>query len=135
MRPARRVLLALAGLTGAAGVALAAAGAHMGGDNLATASVFLLVHAAAAAGLAAGALTPRGGTLAAGALLLGAALFAGDLAARAFLGARLFPMAAPAGGMILIAGWLGLALAAAFGRARQESAAPRDPISIQVNKE
>ena len=58
MRPAGRVLLALAGLTGAAGVALAAAGAHMGGDNLATASVFLLVHAAAAAGLAAAAAVP-----------------------------------------------------------------------------
>ncbi len=44
------------------------------------------------------------------------ALFAGDVAARAFIGARLFPMAAPAGGMILIASWLGVALAALTAR-------------------
>jgi uncharacterized membrane protein YgdD (TMEM256/DUF423 family) len=39
---------------------------------------------------------------------------------RAFAGHRLFPMAAPSGGMLLILGWLVLAAAAlsAVGRAR-----------------
>jgi uncharacterized membrane protein YgdD (TMEM256/DUF423 family) len=44
--------------------------------------------------------------------VLGAALFSGDLALRAFTGHRLFVMAAPAGGIILIAAWLALAAAA-----------------------
>lgn len=45
----------------------------------------------------------------------GAALFAADLAARAFAGGRLFPFAAPIGGLATIAAWL--ALAAAFAAA------------------
>jgi uncharacterized membrane protein YgdD (TMEM256/DUF423 family) len=44
--------------------------------------------------------------------VLGAALFSGDIALRAFAGHRLFPFAAPSGGMILIAAWLGLVAAA-----------------------
>ena len=45
-------------------------------------------------------------------LLLGAALFSGDVALRAYAGHRLFPMAAPTGGMVMMAGWLLLALGA-----------------------
>jgi uncharacterized membrane protein YgdD (TMEM256/DUF423 family) len=41
--------------------------------------------------------------------------FAGDVFARAFIGHRLFPMAAPTGGAILIAAWLALAIAALAG--------------------
>jgi uncharacterized membrane protein YgdD (TMEM256/DUF423 family) len=48
--------------------------------------------------------------------IIGGALFAGDVTARAWLGTRLFPMAAPTGGVILIAGWLVLALAALSAR-------------------
>jgi len=44
--------------------------------------------------------------------VVGASLFAGDVALRAFAGHRLFPFAAPTGGMILIAAWLVLAAAA-----------------------
>ena len=44
--------------------------------------------------------------------VLGGALFAGDVSMRAFAGHRLFPMAAPTGGTILIVSWLVLALAA-----------------------
>ncbi|MDB5572730.1 MAG: putative uncharacterized small rane protein [Hyphomicrobiales bacterium] len=116
MTLASRLLLAFAGLMGAGGVALAAAGAHMGGDNLATASTFLLVHAAAVTGALA---RPRPGRalLAAAALLaLGAALFGGDLALRALAGVKLFAMAAPLGGIVMILGWLGLAAAAAAHR-------------------
>ena len=37
---------------------------------------------------------------------------AGDLALRAYAGSRLFPMAAPTGGMVMMVGWALLALAA-----------------------
>jgi uncharacterized membrane protein YgdD (TMEM256/DUF423 family) len=50
---------------------------------------------------------------------MGGVLFAGDVSMRAFAGHRLFPMAAPAGGTLLILAWLVLAAAAiAAGRAR-----------------
>ncbi|HZS64129.1 MAG TPA: hypothetical protein VFA53_06495 [Xanthobacteraceae bacterium] len=39
-------------------------------------------------------------------------MFSADVALRAFVGHRLFPMAAPAGGIILLAGWLIVAAAA-----------------------
>ncbi len=61
-----------------------------------------------AAGLTRGGLTRT----AAGALLVGLALFSGDLAMRALMGQPLFPMAAPTGGVVLMAGWLLAAVAA-----------------------
>ena len=113
---ATRAILALCGLYGAAGVGLMAAGAHAAGANATTAGQMLLFHASAAmaATLArkAGHLAPGLGRIAAALLLAGAALFAADLAMLAFRGARLFPMAAPTGGMAMIAGWLTLAVAA-----------------------
>jgi uncharacterized membrane protein YgdD (TMEM256/DUF423 family) len=39
-------------------------------------------------------------------------LFSGDIAMRAFAAHRLFPMAAPSGGVILIGAWLALTVAA-----------------------
>jgi uncharacterized membrane protein YgdD (TMEM256/DUF423 family) len=102
-----------AGLAGAAGVGLGAAGAHSPAMSALTpASQFLLMHAAAAAALAAAATRaahPGGFLIAASVLLLGASLFSGDIAARTFWGARLFPMAAPLGGSTMILGWLVLA--------------------------
>jgi uncharacterized membrane protein YgdD (TMEM256/DUF423 family) len=44
--------------------------------------------------------------------VLGSALFAGEIALRAFVGYRLFPMAAPTGGVVLILAWLALTVAA-----------------------
>ena len=110
-----RLLLAAAGLLGAAGVGLAAAAAHRGGANLDVAANLLMIHAAAVAALA---LAGRGGLLLGGATLLalGATLFAGDIALRAFAATRLFPMAAPSGGIAMMLGWLTLAAAAAAGR-------------------
>ncbi|MER2248336.1 DUF423 domain-containing protein [Methylorubrum podarium] len=111
-----RLLAALAALAGGLGVAASAAAAHTsGGETLKTAAQFLLFHAPAilaltglaAAGLTRGALT----RLAAAALLLGLVLFSGDLAMRALLGQALFAMAAPSGGMVLMAGWLLAAIA------------------------
>jgi uncharacterized membrane protein YgdD (TMEM256/DUF423 family) len=112
-----RVVLGLAGLMGAAGVGLAAAAAHLaGGATLAIAANFLLFHAAAVAGISARKPRPgaRGTALLAGCslLVLGTALFAGDLAARHFAGAPLLWGTAPAGGSLAILGWLAIGAAA-----------------------
>lgn len=103
-----RMIVMLAGLCGAGGVALSAFAAHAGGANLATAASMLLFAAPA---LLATGLIDRGRLLGIGALALaiGTLLFAGDLVARHFLEGRLFPMAAPAGGITMIVGWLMIA--------------------------
>ena len=111
-----RVLAALAAVAGGLGVAGSAAAAHTsGGETLKTAAQFLLFHAPAILALTALATTglTRGvlTRLAAAALLIGLALFSGDLALRALTGTPLFPMAAPSGGVVLMAGWLLAALA------------------------
>ena len=114
------ILLILAGLMGAAGVVLAAAGAHAAPHaGLASAAYLLLFHATAVLG--GSALTHQGllwrplALAAAIGWIVGTVLFAGDVSARAFIGHRLFPFAAPAGGTILIAAWLALAAAAVAG--------------------
>ncbi|MFY9758780.1 MAG: DUF423 domain-containing protein [Xanthobacteraceae bacterium] len=111
------ILIALAGLMGAAGIVLAAAGAHVApGAGLDSAASMLLFHAAAVVGGAAliqqGALWRPLALAVLAAWVLGAVLFSGDIALRAFTAHRLFPFAAPSGGFILIAAWLGLAGAA-----------------------
>jgi uncharacterized membrane protein YgdD (TMEM256/DUF423 family) len=111
------LLVLLAGLMGAAGIALAAAGAHAApGAGLDSAAYMLLFHAAAVLG---GASLAQQGLLSRPFVLViliawvvGAVLFSGDIALRAFSGHRLFPMAAPTGGIVLIAAWLALAVAA-----------------------
>lgn len=117
MSPAlTRILITLTGLMGAAGVALAAAAAHMpDATRLAAASSMLLFHAPAI--LATLLLAERGmirwqfGLVAACGFVIAAALFSGDLAFRQYAGHSLFPMAAPTGGTLLIASWLVLAVA------------------------
>jgi uncharacterized membrane protein YgdD (TMEM256/DUF423 family) len=111
------ILIALAGLMGAAGIVLAAAGAHVApGAGLDSAASMLLFHAAAVIGGAAliqqGALWRPLALAVLAAWVLGAVLFSGDIALRAFTAHRLFPFAAPSGGFISIAAWLGLAGAA-----------------------
>lgn len=102
-----------AGLIGAAGVALAAAASHAGGEALLRpASTICLAHAPALLALSVGDERIRLARPVALGMLLGTALFAGDLAARQFLGRGLFPMAAPTGGLALIASWILLAAAA-----------------------
>jgi len=120
---AMTILIALAGLMGAGGIALAAAGAHAApGAGLDSAAYMLLFHAAAILGGAAlmqqGVLARPWMVVVLAAWVLGAALFSADIALRAFAGHRLFPFAAPAGGVILIAAWLALALAAVAALAR-----------------
>lgn len=116
-----RILIVLAGIMGADGVMLAAAGAHQAdATRLGPASSMLLFHALAVIGTVAlaerGIIHLRIGMLAAWGFVIAAALFAGDLTLRHYAGHGLFPFAAPAGGTLLIASWLLLAVAAAWPR-------------------
>ncbi len=114
MRVWTMILAVSAGLFGAAGVAAAAAAAHIAGDaSLHTAADFLLFHAATLLALTTTvSLRPHRGLVAAGSLIaVGTILFSGDLALRVLAGLRLWPMAAPTGGTLLIAGWLAIAVA------------------------
>ena len=123
MNRAGRILVVLAGIMGADGVMLAAASAH-GADasRLASASSMLLFHAGAVLGAVALAeraiVHARIGVAAAFGFVVSAALFAGDLTLRQYTGRGLFPMAAPAGGTLLIVSWLALAVAAAWPKGR-----------------
>ena len=111
------MMIVLAGLMGATGIILAATAAHAAsGAGLDSAAYMLLFHATAVLG---------GATLLQRDLLrrplmlvvltawvLGASLFSSDIALHAFAGHRLFAMAAPTGGIILIVVWLALAATA-----------------------
>jgi uncharacterized membrane protein YgdD (TMEM256/DUF423 family) len=115
MKRAPLLILFVASLQGSCGVALAAAAAHVESSaNIATASQFLMLHAAA--GLALGAIASLNFARAqwcvgaAFALQAGVTLFALDLTCRTFLGTRLFPYAAPIGGSLTIASWLALSV-------------------------
>ena len=120
-----RALIVVAALMGAAGVVLAALGAHGGGTGsdlarLATASSMLLFHAPvilAVVLLAERQLVQRHLAIASTiGFAVGATLFASDLTVRDLVGHALFPMAAPSGGTILIGSWIVLALAGLLAR-------------------
>lgn len=107
-----RILFGVSGLLGASGVAAAAAANHAGGALLAPLALIALTHAPALLALA---LCRPASTLMQGAALAlaaGALMFCADLAARYGLGTPLFPFAAPLGGMLMIGGWLFVALSA-----------------------
>jgi uncharacterized membrane protein YgdD (TMEM256/DUF423 family) len=116
-----RILIALAGVMGACGVALAAGAAHLAdASRLGPASSMLLFHATAVLGAVA--LTERGilhariAMVAAIGFVVAASLFASDLTVRQYTDHSLFPMAAPTGGTLLIASWIVLALSAVWPR-------------------
>jgi uncharacterized membrane protein YgdD (TMEM256/DUF423 family) len=119
------LLAGVAALMGAAGVALAAAGVHANGGELAQrGALFLMLHAVAALAIAAHA---RIETASVRALLIvgfvmeaGARLLSGELAMHVFTGERIFPFAAPLGGTTMILAWL--ALAAVFAIASRRAA-------------
>ena len=120
----KALLIAFAGIVGALGVALSAVGAHHPqGANLVTAAQFLLFHAPVFLALSIIAhlkTLPRWGLVVTALLLgLGVKFFAGDLAARVFLGNRLFPMAAPIGGSLMIIGWLWLGISGLVSALRE----------------
>jgi len=113
------IAVGLAGLSGAGGVILSAVASHLVVDErLQIAAGFLLLHACAVLALSGISVAiPRGHVWLwpAYVLLIGSILFGSDLALRAIAGSRLFPMAAPIGGTLLILGWfwvgvVGLAL-------------------------
>jgi uncharacterized membrane protein YgdD (TMEM256/DUF423 family) len=115
MTRAPLILAAVAALMGAAGVALAAAGVHENGGELAErAALFLLLHAAAALGIAAHVRI----AIASARLLVivgfvmeaGALLFSAELAIHVFTGERIFAFAAPLGGTTMILSWVALAI-------------------------
>lgn len=113
MSPADRLVLFLAGLMGAAGVALAAAASHAGEVRLyGGASAMCLAHAPALIAIIALRRQLRFALPPAALMVAGTFIFAADLVVRARTGSALFAMAAPSGGMAMIAGWLALALAA-----------------------
>ena len=116
--------VACAGVLGAAGVAVGAAGTHRGGGELTRiSSEFLLIHATViVAGSAVSLAIGRTSILwvmALGLLTVGAVLFGGELALAGLLDWRPVPLAAPTGGLCLIAGWLVLAVAALVSGIRQ----------------
>lgn len=123
------ICCAFAGLMGAAGTGLWAAGSH-GGEpataaRLALAGQFLSIHGVAVIACAAWSFSPLNsgrsaftfGVAACASLAFGASLFATDIVWRVWAGDRLFAYAAPLGGFAVMAGWLSLGasgLAAAF---------------------
>ena len=121
-------IAAAAAFLGAAGVGLAAVAAHRIPDPaLATAAQMLMIHAVAVLALAAWAVRSRTSAgmwrVAARLILLGVTLFSGDIALRSFYGERLFALAAPLGGSLVILGWVAGGVAAlkdwlAAGRCR-----------------
>ena len=118
MRGWSMALAAAAGLYGAAGVALMAVGAHRTAPLATTAGTFLLLHAAAILALIALDLG-RGMRIAATLIAAGALLFSGELALHALADMQPLPMAAPAGGMLMIVGWLVAAIGAPLALARR----------------
>lgn len=114
--PARRWLASAGAVLAAASVGLAAFAAHgsVSGDRgvLQLAAVFALGH-----GIAVAALTTQAGrglgVVASAMLLSGAVLFSGSLAAAQLLGTS--SGLAPAGGVLMVAGWLLYAIDASRG--------------------
>ena len=117
---ANQIHLLIAGLFGASGVGLWAYATHAGQPSAAIAAQMLLIHAAALVALTvarkADLLPGRAATFAISLLALGVMLFSGDLAMRALAGQKLFAMASPIGGVLMIAAWLGLAVLPLFRR-------------------
>jgi uncharacterized membrane protein YgdD (TMEM256/DUF423 family) len=108
-----------AGLLGAAGVGLASVAAHrVPTPAMASAAQMLMVHAVAVLAVSAWSVRSAHAAgwwrVAARVMLLGVALFAGDIALRGFEMGSLFPMAAPIGGSLTILAWLLVAVAAAI---------------------
>lgn len=117
-----RLWIVLAALNGLCAVALGAWAAHgmtaflTAADLMETGVQYQMWHALALIGVAwlsddPG--VPRGIIGTAGAcFVLGILLFCGSLYATAAEGVSLFPMSAPAGGILLMAGWVAMGIAA-----------------------
>ena len=112
-----RLTLFLAGLIGTCGVIFSALAAHGGDTHLySAAATACMTQAPALVALSLGREKIRTALLASILIGLGCLLFAGDLAIRARFGDGLFPMSAPTGGFMMIAGWMAVAAGAFFRR-------------------
>ncbi|MBN9670347.1 DUF423 domain-containing protein [Roseibium aggregatum] len=110
-----RLSLALGGLSGALGVVSLALSAHSSASDLmATSAQMLLFHAPVFLGLGILSQVRSSPFLTLSVLLFscGLTLFCGDLFSRMILGHRLFAMAAPTGGLLVILGWIAIGLSA-----------------------
>ncbi|WP_019997819.1 DUF423 domain-containing protein [Aureimonas ureilytica] len=114
LRPHDRLALVCSGLFGAAGTGGAAYAAHGGGDAslAAIAAAIAFVHAPALLALGLAGERLRGSFVPVLGMIVGVVLFSGDLAMRLATGGRLFAMAAPTGGSVLILSWLAVAVLA-----------------------
>lgn len=106
----------LGGLCGALAIAAYAGAAHGGDNHLGSIAPLLLGHAPALLVLALLVPASRAATIGGALLVVGLALFCGDLFMRDITGNRLFPLAAPTGGSLIILGWLAVALTGWFSR-------------------
>lgn len=112
-----RLTLFLAGLIGASGVIFSAMAAHGGDPHLyAAAATACMAQAPALLAIYIGWEKIRTALTAAALIGLGCLLFAGDLVFRTKFGHGLFPMSAPTGGTMMIAGWVAVAVGALFRR-------------------
>ncbi len=121
-----RLWIVFAALNGACAVAIGAWASHGFGDMPTAADLlrlgaqYQMWHALALIGVAwlsddpgvSNGIIGTAGTC----FLLGILLFCGTLYALALEGVSLFPMSAPAGGMLLIAGWIAFGVAAVTRR-------------------
>lgn len=96
----------LAGLCGALAITAYAGAAHGGENHLGTIAPLLLAHAPALLVLSLLVPSSRAAHIGGALLIVGLALFCGDLFMRDMTGNRLFPYAAPTGGTAMILGWL-----------------------------
>lgn len=104
----------LAGLCGALAIAAYAGAAHGGENHLGAIAPLLLGHAPALLVLSLIVPNSRIANIGGALLVAGLALFCGDLFMRDMTGNRLFPMAAPTGGSLMILGWLVVAISSWF---------------------
>ncbi|MEN5276154.1 DUF423 domain-containing protein [Brucella sp. TWI432] len=106
----------LAGLCGALAIAAYAGAAHGGENHLSAIAPILLGHAPALLVLSLIIPNSRVANIGAAVLVAGLVLFCGDLFMRDMIGNRLFPMAAPTGGSLMILGWLVVGVSGWFKR-------------------
>ncbi|MEJ5079459.1 MULTISPECIES: DUF423 domain-containing protein [unclassified Ochrobactrum] len=106
----------LAGLCGGLAIAAYAGAAHGGENHLSAIAPLLLGHAPALLVLSLIVPNSRVASIGGAILLAGLALFCGDLFMRDMAGSRLFPMAAPTGGSLMILGWLIVGVSSWFKR-------------------
>ncbi|MDB5526148.1 MAG: hypothetical protein JWM58_3911 [Rhizobium sp.] len=112
-----RLTLLFAGIIGAFGVVFSAMAAHGGDTHLySAAAAACMAQAPALLGLYIGWRVIRTAIIASLLIGLGCILFAGDLVFRTRYGVGLFPMSAPTGGMMMILGWVAIAVGALFRR-------------------